>query len=571
MRNIFLILMVALGITVQAQRPLIGIFANSMQPSAATKWDISAGIARGIEFDMNESNIQDIWMKDDGSTWWAAGATGDDIFEYTTLVPYRIEGSTLTATLDISSYDTTIVSIYWHPSGDFLIMSGLQGDDLTRLNFSTPWDISTVSSSSVSGVISGGLYDVRWEPDGLHFWGCRLSTNYELRRYELSSAWDVTTINTTYVALDDWGSFKPSNFGFNADGKQMWAGDENSGLLNTYDLATAYDPTTKVLTGSEQTVYTGSMRAGYMLPGKTDIFYLGGAGTNIEVKEYTFMSGIQLDTEYVANGGFDSDTVWSKQTGWTISGGTASFDGTATGYIRQDLAEITPIGEYIVSVDVVANTGSSPNSFFVEALRFQDDWLPVQTWKYRVRGDAIDDVFQYQIYGRIGEAFEIDNATIRRVVPIGYTPTSSLYSIANAAAPGNQEAQNVDSWTYTPNNTISVSNDAYDGDYSISIKNTGGAFSTRREYDFTGVDGQDYEIKIWAKKISGANVRFAAWTGFTSSPSTSISSTSWTEYTFNLTASGTAQKIRVYPSSDSGTAAIGDEVLIDNITIIATP
>jgi hypothetical protein len=40
-------------------------------------------------------------------------------------------------------------------------------------------------------------------------------------------------------------------------------------------------------------------------------------------------AGLALGSDVVVNGGFDSDTVWSKGTGWTIAGGVASF--TATG------------------------------------------------------------------------------------------------------------------------------------------------------------------------------------------------------------------------------------------------
>lgn len=45
--------------------------------------------------------------------------------------------------------------------------------------------------------------------------------------------------------------------------------------------------------------------------------------------------------ELVTNGGFDSDTAWTKGTGWTISGGTANF--TATGSI----SNLSQAGSYV--------------------------------------------------------------------------------------------------------------------------------------------------------------------------------------------------------------------------------
>jgi len=416
MKKILYILLL-LGSIVQAQ--MVGIVAsNGGGTPAAIKWDISAGIARGIEFDTNESNVQDInWMLD-GSMFWLVGATGDDIFEYTPSVPYRLEGSTLTFTKDISPQEATVTAMWWHPSGDFFFLAGVTGDDVNRYDCSTSFDISTATYTAVSGVITNGCFAIEFEPDGLHFWAAVNDTvDWYLNRYELSTAWDVTTINTTAVSSQSFSAYKPSNFGYNGDGKQGWTGDENSGEINTYDLSTAYDWTTKTETSSMQTVYTTSMRAGEMIPGQTEFFYLGGAGTNIELKEYTFMSSITLGTEYVTNGGMDADTDWTKQTGWTISGGTASFDGTGTAYFRQDLTGTNPIGEYIVAVDVVSNTGSGSNSFFAENLRFQDLWLPVGTWYYRVNGESLDDVYQFQFYGRSATLTEIDNASIKRITP----------------------------------------------------------------------------------------------------------------------------------------------------------
>jgi len=38
---------------------------------------------------------------------------------------------------------------------------------------------------------------------------------------------------------------------------------------------------------------------------------------------------VPLSAELVTNGGFDTDTDWTKETGWTISNGVASQNGVA--------------------------------------------------------------------------------------------------------------------------------------------------------------------------------------------------------------------------------------------------
>ena len=61
----------------------------------------------------------------------------------------------------------------------------------------------------------------------------------------------------------------------------------------------------------------------------------------------------------VTNGTFDVDSYWTKGTGWTISGGAASFSNASGAEMYQTLA--LTAGTYSVSVDV---TGSGATCYF---------------------------------------------------------------------------------------------------------------------------------------------------------------------------------------------------------------
>ena len=66
--------------------------------------------------------------------------------------------------------------------------------------------------------------------------------------------------------------------------------------------------------------------------------------------------------ELVTNGTFDTDTDWTKSTGWSISGGVASSDGTGTGFpilLNSNTGAILPNVEYVVSFKVVSCTQGS--------------------------------------------------------------------------------------------------------------------------------------------------------------------------------------------------------------------
>jgi hypothetical protein len=74
--------------------------------------------------------------------------------------------------------------------------------------------------------------------------------------------------------------------------------------------------------------------------------------SNISVRELT--------SELVTNGGFDTDSDWTKGTGWTISGGVASCDGTqvfATNLNAVGGAALLTVGKpYLATFEVVSYT-----------------------------------------------------------------------------------------------------------------------------------------------------------------------------------------------------------------------
>ena len=59
----------------------------------------------------------------------------------------------------------------------------------------------------------------------------------------------------------------------------------------------------------------------------------------------------------VTNGTFDTDTDWTKGTGWTISGNVASHAATGAGYLDQTFSTVT--GQtYVLTYDVTSLSGA---------------------------------------------------------------------------------------------------------------------------------------------------------------------------------------------------------------------
>jgi hypothetical protein len=68
--------------------------------------------------------------------------------------------------------------------------------------------------------------------------------------------------------------------------------------------------------------------------------------------------GLTLGPELVVNGGFDSDTAWTKGAGWTISGGKLVATSVASGVeAKQSIPSLVAGYRYIITFDVSVTSG----------------------------------------------------------------------------------------------------------------------------------------------------------------------------------------------------------------------
>lgn len=131
-----------------------------------------------------------------------------------------------------------------------------------------------------------------------------------------------------------------------------------------------------------------------------------------------------LGSELLTNGGFDTDTVWTKDAGWTIGGGVAAKATGSASWIRQATAIV---GRYhLLSFDAVSvSAGSfqaSIGGFAVGPSRS----LPGVGYA----ADEIAPSATYNgVYGNSTTAGTVDNCSLR-----AYTTASLLASIAGSGS-----------------------------------------------------------------------------------------------------------------------------------------
>jgi hypothetical protein len=140
---------------------------------------------------------------------------------------------------------------------------------------------------------------------------------------------------------------------------------------------------------------------------------------------------------------------------------------------------------------------------------------------------------------------------------------------ANATSDPN--CNEADAFTGFSNNGLSTlessSVDPQTGLYHLRMVSADGNFD-RAEYTFSVTSGDTFTITYWAKEAVGTNGGFASPLLLSGSTTDNWTST-WTQYTQNVTATGTGTAtIRFYAAF--GTGVTGDTAYVDNLSIVKT-
>jgi len=254
------------------------------------RWNYDVTYTLDVEIDVNESNLQDMTWRPDGMMFYVIGATTDNIDQYTVTAPFDITGFSLDVSYDVSSVGSTIpTGMLWNEDGTELIVCDYGKRKLFSWTLTTGWDLGgTVTYNAASSAVSSNLYAVltpRNENEGKYMWVCYNNTNWH--RYDMSTAWDVSTMSTTAAQTISTSPYKWSNMIFNGNGSQVRVQDESSGTTGTYDLTTNWDITTITNLQTVTGPLTADVRMMTVHPARYDRIWLGrGASANVEVKQY---------------------------------------------------------------------------------------------------------------------------------------------------------------------------------------------------------------------------------------------------------------------------------------------
>ena len=215
-------------------------------------------------------------------------------------------------------------------------------------DFATSWDVNstvTYQESSPSGYFSFDPQGIFFKPDGTKFYALKQSTSTAgdtfLYQSTLSTAWDISTMSTLSLEIQETESAKCAAFTLSSDGLTLWVitGTSRSGANTStikshkYTLSTAWDISTA---GSSTVSNITSVWADESVPLITSLdFYpnavngnniliTGGSGFAVAFNNDLTTSNFQSDGAGYSIYAASSENLYAFQTSRT--GGTGNFN-----------------------------------------------------------------------------------------------------------------------------------------------------------------------------------------------------------------------------------------------------
>lgn len=173
------------------------------QFSLSTAFQVTTATPDGVTVAAGDATPYDVFFKPDGLSFYVMAQTAKTIRQFSLTTAWDLStASFLQASPSISGQDLTPYSIHFKGDGSKMFMTGIGSDNIHEYSLSTPWDISTLSYSSVNFSVSaqgGSPTGLFVSEDGSKILVCNSSDVYQ---YDLSTAWDLSTASYSGIVFD---------------------------------------------------------------------------------------------------------------------------------------------------------------------------------------------------------------------------------------------------------------------------------------------------------------------------------------------------------------------------------
>lgn len=251
--------------------------------------DINEYILDPHVFDVSsqQTDPRGLSFKPDGTKMYTVGATGDYVHEYNLSTAWDLTTASYSNNRYSIGQDTNPNGMYWNPDGTQFWIVGTANAKIYQYGCSTAWDLSTASyaNKSIGSLSENALQDVVFKPDGTKFYYVGINAD-AIREWDCSTAWDISTgtINqSTYIGNTGIGKvLNPSGLVFKPDGTKLYVCGYGTQTTNErlveYDLTTAWDISTMSLSHVVNVeITTSHSREIFFKPDGTSFFITGGS------------------------------------------------------------------------------------------------------------------------------------------------------------------------------------------------------------------------------------------------------------------------------------------------------
>jgi DNA-binding beta-propeller fold protein YncE len=199
----------------------------------------------GFDVSAKDTSPQDLFFSPDGVHMYVLGLQGLDVNQYVLGTAWDVSTSLFLRTYLLTSQDTFPFGISFRPDGLKMYMVGNAGDDINEYDLSTAWDISTASYVQNFSVASQETAPraVAFKPDGTKMYMLG-AVGQDVNEYSLSTAWNISTASYVQNFSVSAQQTSVSALFFRDSGLQMYIAGSTGDKVDRYDLSTAWDIST---------------------------------------------------------------------------------------------------------------------------------------------------------------------------------------------------------------------------------------------------------------------------------------------------------------------------------------
>ena len=376
--------------------------------SGSVGYSLGSAVYDSVSFDTSAqlTSPQCIVFNTDGSKMYVLGFNPSPVlYQYSLSTAFDLSTASY-STKSFSfggSFQTANRSFMFKPDGTKMYAVGTDGEKISSYSLSTAFDVDTAT-------LDTGTFDITAQtdaPSGMCFNsdGSKVyvtdRANARVHEYDLSTAYDITTMSYSSVFLDVSGQdTTPRGAVFSTDGATMYLIGFLADYVYEYSLSTAFDLSTASYS-TKSFSFAGQAPSAFGVAFNLDFTKMYLAGGDEVVYQYsTVLTTAELDlsTGSVFEVTPTSDiqvTLSNPADSGTVSGATLLLDGgSSAGY---DLAN----AEYS---DVSFSVASQDTNPF--GMAFSNDGT-----KMYVVGQSTDTIYQYSL----STAFDLNTASYSSV------------------------------------------------------------------------------------------------------------------------------------------------------------